>query len=441
MTEDREQDESLEEEEGRESWIERSAGQVSEKAYQLYQQLKRQSEATSDKPSIDELLKGKGGSGRVRIYQAIKPDGSVLWPEERPIEYLARERASMLESNFNAQYQNDPSGMTGVMLDIGWLNYYNENDIPDLAPMIGSQGADPATSEKERANNFGHCTAARDPQTGTIYVLGFAFDKLPAPKHEEFMRLQFIHWALQGLSIREVKYETQGPAQGSAQFLMESNRANDTLSLPLTAEPAKGKKEDRIMSLKPHLGNGTILFPGHINLDGEWELKQDTGFNEFKKEYMSYPVGGRDDLLDALFLAVDPLLMTGPAAAIMMKAPQAAQMAKKAKQFFMPGQKQPPYEDEKLDEYRQTPTQVRQRMLRRGVGGGVYGSHFGPQFGMVARMQNNVPQAIQRMRECHCVPHDRCFDGCNCFHICQCQYDCGCKMPRYLPEHDRERVT
>ena len=31
----------------------------------------------------------------VRIYQAIKPDGSVLWEEERPIEWLEKKKRSM----------------------------------------------------------------------------------------------------------------------------------------------------------------------------------------------------------------------------------------------------------------------------------------------------------------------------------------------------------
>ena len=39
----------------------------------------------------------------VRIYAAIKPDGSVLWEEERPLEWLEKKRRSMPPSLFNAQ--------------------------------------------------------------------------------------------------------------------------------------------------------------------------------------------------------------------------------------------------------------------------------------------------------------------------------------------------
>lgn len=404
------------------------AEQVGKGAYKLYQTLRGKNDVESDQPSIDELLKGKGQSGRVRIYQAIKPDGTALWPEYRPIEWLAREKATMVDANFNAQYQNDPSGLSGVLLDIGWLNYYHEDHIPDLENFMGAQGADPAYSEGESANHFGHCTSAKDPKTGKIYVLGFAYDKLPAPQHEDFLRLQYIHWAMQNLTVSRINYETVGPSQGTTDFLMESNQAHPTLPIPLYAEPPKGTKEQRILSLKPHLGNGTILFPGHKNLDGEWELKKDRGFNEFKKQFTSYPVGGRDDLLDGLFLSVDPLLVSTIAAAVMRVAPA----AKKIK-ALIEGRAQPNFEDDEDPAERvMTPGRRHRQVLQTGR----LGSVFAPRRPMspIANFRPQRPAAVQRMEYCSCTQDNRCFRGCKCIRACVCGFECGCKQPRYLEE-------
>ena len=413
--------------------IDGAAEKVGKKAYEFYKVLTNKQRIESDEPTLDELLKGKGQAGRVRIYQAIQPDGTALWPDQRPIEWLARERNNMVEANFNAQYQNDPSGLTGVLLDVGWLNFYDENDIPNLENFIGYQGADPATSQRERANYFGHCTSARDPETGQIYVLGFVYDKIPATEHEEFMQVQYIHWLMRDLRILEVSYETQGPNQGAAQLLMESNRKNDLIPMPLVASPPKGKKEDRILSLRPHF-KSTILFPGHLNVNGEWEMKKDAGFEEFLKEYMSFPLGGRDDLLDALFLSVDPLMEITSAAAVMRRAAQTPQPR--------PTRSNPNYgpeiafEDDQVEEKRRNSFQRRRDMLNSGrLGSGVMGGLRSPLNGLgIASFQTKRPQAVRQMSECSCVQDDRCQNRCNCFRGCACNMDCRCKLPRYLDD-------
>ena len=68
------------------------------------------------------------------------------------------------------------------------------------------------------------------------------------------------------------------------------------------------------------MGNGTILFPGQRGVEGI-ELASNTGLDEFKKEWASFPLSGRDDLLDALWIAVDGLLGTSPAASVVRKTP------------------------------------------------------------------------------------------------------------------------
>lgn len=256
-----------------------------------------------------------GQRGTVRIYQAIKPDGTALWPEVRPIEWLDRERLTTPKGYFDSQYMNDPSGLTGVRYNSDWIQFYTQSSMPEITTLIGVQGADPAVSESRTADYFGHCTVGRDPTDGRIYVLAFDFDRLPATRHEEYLRAQYNTWRERGLSISVVRNESHGPIQAATQHLEAVNRLSDS-PLPLEIVKPKGNKEERFDELLPYIGNGTILFPGVRDATGEASILSNKGFDEFMSEFTSFPIGRRDDLMDALWLAVDSLLSATPAAAL-----------------------------------------------------------------------------------------------------------------------------
>ena len=251
----------------------------------------------------------------VRIYAAIKPDGSVLWEEERPIEWLEKKRRSMPPSLFNAQYQNDPSGMKGVKFDVDWLHYYDDMSIPPIRTLIGIQGGDPATSEGESANYFGHCTAGKDPQTGIVYVLDFAFGKISAPRHLEFLHAQYSTWRARGLNISKVILETNGPQQATTQHLINQTRNDPRGSMPIETVTPRGSKEQRYDAIIPFIANGSIRFKGERRGD-DFNMSSENGFKEFQQEYSSFPRGGRDDILDALWIAVHDLTSSVDAVAI-----------------------------------------------------------------------------------------------------------------------------
>ena len=200
----------------------------------------------------------------VRIYQAIKPDGSVLWEEERPLAWLEKKKRSMPPSLFNAQYQNDPSGMKGVKFEIDWLHFYDDVSIPPIHRLVGVQGGDPATSTSESANYFGHCTAGKDPDTGIVYVLDFAYGKITAPRHLEFLHAQYETWRRRGLTINKVILETNGPQQATTQHLINQTRNDPRGAMPIDTVNPKGSKEQRYDAIIPFIANGSILSLIHI---------------------------------------------------------------------------------------------------------------------------------------------------------------------------------
>jgi hypothetical protein len=255
----------------------------------------------------------------VRIYDAELSQGVTLWPDERPWEWLMRKKRLMPDVMYRAQYRNDPSGLRGVRYDLTWLRFFTPNTLPKLSSLIGVQGGDLATSERSTANYFGHCTGARDSDTGLIYILDFAYGHIPAPSHLEFLRTQYQMWSGMGLPIRTVLLEEVGPQQGTTQNLAAQTRVDPEGSIPIEVVNTSGtikSKEQRFDAMMPFIKSGTVLFRGEPQANGDVEVSKSDGYVEFQREYSRFPRGGRDDVLDALEVVVNELVTTTASAAV-----------------------------------------------------------------------------------------------------------------------------
>lgn len=244
--------------------------------------------------------------GSVMIYQAIKPDGTALWEAERPLEWLLGVKQNMTDAFFNSQYQNDPSGLKGVLFNIDHLQYYLPHELPPMHTLMGFQGGDSAVSKESTADYYGHFTGGRDPMSGTIYLLDCAHDRFSSPEHQGFLRAEYDKWKLRDLNIGMVQVEYWGTLKGSGQELEErERRMPDPMPLHLI-EAVKGQtnKQERLLALRPHF-NGRVLFPGELDGQGKRQLIQTGNWREFLTQFASFPRGRYDDLLDALWVMLD----------------------------------------------------------------------------------------------------------------------------------------
>ena len=244
----------------------------------------------------------------VKIYRAEQPDteSGVLWPEKRPIDWLTEKKRRFPTPIFQSQYNNDPSGLKGLRYDVAWLQYYTPSMMPPISTLHCVQTGDPATSELANADYFGHCTAGRDPATGYIYILGFAFGRIPQPKHHNFMKTNFDIWKDKGASVSRVAIEEVGPQQATSQALVATVR-QQVDGMPIEIFKPRGSKVERFDTLTPYFEN-TILFPGE-RVGDILVMSRLTQFQEFLSQYTQFDKGARDDLLDALYMAVN--LLTG----------------------------------------------------------------------------------------------------------------------------------
>jgi predicted phage terminase large subunit-like protein len=60
----------------------------------------------------------------------IRRAGEALHPERESLQDLSNIRATMMEYNFLAQYQQSPIPLEGAMVKTAWLNYYEPNELP-----------------------------------------------------------------------------------------------------------------------------------------------------------------------------------------------------------------------------------------------------------------------------------------------------------------------
>lgn len=220
----------------------------------------------------------------------IKSSYEVLWPEYQTIEKLILEQMTIGSIMFNREYQNDPSGMTDLILPDSWLRYWDYyprggEDIvklPDYGDMYVIAAYDLAASTKPDAHYFAYVIMGRDDQ-GRIFLIEAKRTRLDFPGQLKL--------------LQEIANRPMAPAQ----HLIESNAyqrslattANWMFDIPVKPVEARGPKDERVIAITPNLENGRIFI--HKSQ------------KEFLEEYRQFPTGKYDDILDAFVMAVTEL--------------------------------------------------------------------------------------------------------------------------------------
>lgn len=249
----------------------------------------------------------------VLIYQAIQPDGSALWPEERPIEWLLDKRSKMPAVMFNSQYQNDPSGLRGVRYAPEKLQFYTPLQLPPTHRLRVIQCCDLATSTESHADFFALVTGAKDIETGRVFILDIQFDRLGPDEHMEHIRNHFNSWRVRSMTPTKVQLEARGPQQGTTAHLLSEMRLDSRGPIPMEEVRPTGSKEFRFDAAIPYLTNGTVLFLG-MNTPSGTVMSEHTGFAEFQRQFSRFPQG-RDDVFDAVVMIIEEFCSTEEASA------------------------------------------------------------------------------------------------------------------------------
>lgn len=239
-------------------------------------------------PMYDYIL--DKNTGKIEDIK-IKGDHQVLWPEFQDIERLLFEKATMGTIMFNREYQNDPSGMMDIALREIWLRYWDfvpskKEDVKQLPPyedLYIVAAYDLAASTAADAHYFGYVIMGRDKQ-GRIYLLEADRKRLDFPAQLKLLQDIANRDVPPALHIIEINNYQRSLAQAS----------NWLLDIPVKPVTAKGPKDQRTISITPHLESGRIFIH---------KSQQD-----FLEEYRQFPMGKYDDILDAFTMAVTELV-------------------------------------------------------------------------------------------------------------------------------------
>lgn len=237
-----------------------------------------------DRPGPRELL----GSSILRSFtnsvmrwslvyeKAVKPDGSLLFPERLTQAFLDSQRKTMGSYLFANQYQNEVIPDDQKNFKPHWLRYYKE--IPSNVNSFGF--IDPAIGQKNHHDFTGICVISADAN-GDWYLRLAKRERLTPTEIVDKMFDLCQTFGLKGLGV-----EAQAYQEALLYILSERMRERQKV-LPVTGiKRSKESKASRILGLVPRFEWGRILCA--------------QGMVDFEDEYGSFPRGQFDDILDAI---------------------------------------------------------------------------------------------------------------------------------------------
>jgi len=214
------------------------------------------------------------------VLSAEDREGNILFPERFPRQRLDDKKFDMGTANYATQYLNDPSATIGLVFAKEWLKYFPS--APEN--MSNYQGVDLAISRKEQGHYFVVATIGLDKE-GNVWILDIYRDRISFPSQVKAIKRENAYHKPYLIAIESNAYQ---------EALPETLRTDpESKRLPFRSVTAQGDKVRRISSLSPLFENGTIRL-----VKGEWN-------HEFEQEYLQFPKGSSDDILDALHIAVE----------------------------------------------------------------------------------------------------------------------------------------
>ena len=243
---------------------------------------------------------------KVLWYSIWDEDEKSIWPERFPksrIMEIKREFESVGNLNgFYQEYMNIAQSPDDAPFQPDWIKLHSyeyekidgqnviiknkglENE--KIKPVELYTGVDPASSLSARADFFVIATIAIDNDNNK-YVLDIYRDKIsPAEQPQKIIDIY------KKFRPRRVKVETVGYQEALRTAVRELMR-EEQLYIPGLESGVKPRnsKSERLLSLVPLFAKGTFYFkPEHMIA---------------QQEFLSYPKGKHDDIMDAIWTALD----------------------------------------------------------------------------------------------------------------------------------------
>jgi predicted phage terminase large subunit-like protein len=209
--------------------------------------------------------------------------GDALWPERFNYKRLQEIKTELGDYLFSAMYQQRPQPAGGGILKQKWIKYYQPEELPPLEELNIYQAWDLAISTKETAD-YTVCTTIGVLDETKIYVLDWYRDRINFPTQLKMVEKLADDWNPLQIGIESNAYQTALPQQ-----------LKETSMLPVKEINQTKDKVTRIQSGLIYFEQGKILLP-----------KKHPELQNFINEYVYFPKGKHDDMLDSMELAIQP---------------------------------------------------------------------------------------------------------------------------------------
>jgi predicted phage terminase large subunit-like protein len=232
-----------------------------------------------------------------------KPDECALWPEAFPLERLYQIRETLKAGgkarDWEALYMQRPRAGSGAEFKRQWLQHYDgviwQNQFRLML-------VDPANG-KRKNNDFTTIWIVGLGEDENYYVLDVVRDRLNLTERTEAIFRLHRKW-----KPGQVRYERYG-MQSDIEHIKSQMNAK-SYRFAITEVGGITSKEDRIRRLIPLFQGGRVWLPQelkYVNAEGK---TRDLVHDFIEEEYLSFPVGRHDDMLDALARLAEPTLDT-----------------------------------------------------------------------------------------------------------------------------------
>ena len=249
----------------------------------------------------------KGGLYIIKKYPAVlNPEDSVdkwrvQWPEVWSAQRLAERKKEIGSIKYNCLYLLDPSGLEGTLFKRDWLAYFDPSifTLGYIKKFEYYMGVDPNVSGNPDSDRLAIVIIAFDRERGDIYVLDVYAEPVDWPtqmkKIVELARRRELPFIPGKHNIRKVGIEANAWQQ-------VVSKAAYSKMLPVIEIKQKQTKYDRMLAMQPHFENNRFKFPDRRFGVNWWD--------KFESEYLSYPKGRYKDMMDALQIAFEMVIVT-----------------------------------------------------------------------------------------------------------------------------------
>ena len=234
------------------------------------------------------------GSAVKRIYPATKNGKIDGEPYLLTKEELKRKRRDMGPYTFGCQMMQDPKADSIQGFDESWLKFYDTHN--NGAGMNIYIIVDPA-NEKKKKSDYTSMKVIGASADQNLYILDMVRDRLSLTERTSVLFELHKTWKNPNQKI-PVYYEKYGKDADIDHILSVQEQENYRFDIYPVGGPMS--KNDRIRRLVPDFENGLIWLPKRLNYIDYEGRKIDLVRSFIDDEYLPFPLGEHDDMLDDL---------------------------------------------------------------------------------------------------------------------------------------------